>query len=215
MKKIIIWGATGHSIVLEEILSKDFEIIAIFDNNVNVESPFESIKIYNGENGFTNWLKIERPNCSEMYFTVAIGGSKGKDRTEISKFLKAYGMTSVDCIHNTASVGKGLVKGEGCHILANSTIGVRCKIDNQVIINTASSIDHECTLGNGVHIGPGATLAGCIEVGDNTFIGTGASILPRIKIGSNSIVGAGAVVTKDIPDNVIAYGNPAKVIRNI
>lgn len=52
----------------------------------------------------------------------------------------------------------------------------------------------------------------CIEVGDNCYFGTGATILGPVKIGNNVIVGAGAVVTKDIPDNCIVAGVPAKII---
>ena len=45
------------------------------------------------------------------------------------------------------------------------------------------------------------------------MIGAGATILPRIKIGRNVVIGAGAVVTKDIPDSVVAFGSPAKIIK--
>jgi maltose O-acetyltransferase len=45
------------------------------------------------------------------------------------------------------------------------------------------------------------------------MVGIGAVVLPRIKIGSNAIIGAGAVVTKDVPDNAVAVGNPARVVR--
>lgn len=54
-----------------------------------------------------------------------------------------------------------------------------------------------------------------IKVGDNVWIGGGAIILPGVTIGENSVIGAGSVVTKDIPDNVVAAGNPCKVIREI
>ena len=54
-----------------------------------------------------------------------------------------------------------------------------------------------------------------IEIGDNCWIGGGAIILPGVKIGKNSIIGSGAVVTKNIPDNVIVAGNPAKIIKNL
>ena len=54
-----------------------------------------------------------------------------------------------------------------------------------------------------------------IEIGDNCWIGGGAIILPGVRIGKNSIIGSGAVVTKDIPDNVIAAGNPAKIIKKL
>ncbi|MBQ2259669.1 MAG: sugar O-acetyltransferase, partial [Spirochaetales bacterium] len=54
-----------------------------------------------------------------------------------------------------------------------------------------------------------------IKVGNNVWIGTGTIILAGVEIGDGSIVGAGSVVTKSIPSNVIAYGNPCKVIRKL
>jgi maltose O-acetyltransferase len=54
-----------------------------------------------------------------------------------------------------------------------------------------------------------------ITIGDNVWIGGGAIVLPGVTIGDNSVIGAGAVVTKDVPANVVAVGNPARVIRSI
>ena len=52
-----------------------------------------------------------------------------------------------------------------------------------------------------------------VVIGNNVWIGGGVIILPGVTIGDNVVIGAGSVVTKDIPDNVIAYGNPCKVMR--
>lgn len=54
-----------------------------------------------------------------------------------------------------------------------------------------------------------------IHIGENCWIGAGAIILPGITIGKNVVVGAGSVVTKDLPDNVVAVGNPCKILRKI
>ncbi|GAB3556135.1 sugar O-acetyltransferase [Arthrobacter tumbae] len=54
-----------------------------------------------------------------------------------------------------------------------------------------------------------------ITIGDNVWLGGGAIVLPGVTIGENSVIGAGAVVTKDVPANVVAVGNPARVIREI
>jgi maltose O-acetyltransferase len=54
-----------------------------------------------------------------------------------------------------------------------------------------------------------------IVIGDNVWIGSGAIVLPGVTIGENTVVGAGAVVTRDLPPNVVAVGNPARVIREI
>ena len=54
-----------------------------------------------------------------------------------------------------------------------------------------------------------------VHIGDNVWIGTGVIILPGVHIGKNSVIGAGSVVTRDVPDNVVAFGNPCRVIRRI
>lgn len=54
-----------------------------------------------------------------------------------------------------------------------------------------------------------------VYIGNNVWIGAGSIILPGVKIGDNSVIGAGSIVTKDIPANVVAVGNPCKVLREI
>lgn len=89
------------------------------------------------------------------------------------------------------------------------------------------------TIGNDVQIGPNVQLltpthpldaeqrrakleaAEPIVIEDNVWLGGGAIVLPGVTIGANSVIGAGAVVTKDVPANVVAVGNPAKVIRRL
>jgi len=74
-------------------------------------------------------------------------------------------------------------------------------------------VDHECVLGDGVHIMGGASIAGRVAIGDFSTVGTNATILPDLKIGRNVYVGAGAVVIKDIEDNTVVVGVPAKPIK--
>lgn len=206
-KKIIIWGASGQALVLEEILRKEFDILVFFDNQ-NLPSPIDKIPLFVAKKGFENWKKTNSSSLLSIYFAVAIGGGNGKDRLSIHQYLKSNGLVPLNIIHSTAFVAYNAEIGEGVQILANSSVCVKVILGKSVIVNTAAIIDHECIIGEGVHIGPGAHLAGLVSVGKNSFIGTGAVILPRIKIGENCIIGAGSVITKDIGDNIVGYGNP-------
>ncbi len=210
---VIIWGAAGHAKVLAECLSyRRDRIVALFDNNPAVSSPIAGVPCYTGMAGLEQW-RVTKP-AGQVHFLIAIGGDKGRDRIALHRMLEQAGLTALSAIHPTAFVARDAMVGMGCHILAGARVCVECKIGMQSIINTLASVDHECTLGNGVHVAPGATLTGCVRVGDFTMIGAGAVILPRVTIGANTVIGAGAVVTRDIPDNVVAYGNPARIVRN-
>ena len=105
-------------------------------------------------------------------------------------------------------------------------IGKNSKIEKDVFIDP--SFPWLVSIGNNVTIAPrtfilahdgstkkqiGYSKIGRVIIEDNVFIGANCTILPNVKIGQNSIIGAGSVVTKDIPENVLAVGNPAKVIK--
>ncbi len=78
MQKIIFWGATGQAKVLQECISYlDVRLVALFDNNVNLSSPFEGVPLISGDK-FNNWL-AHQDSVDSLYFLVAIGGARGRD----------------------------------------------------------------------------------------------------------------------------------------
>ena len=88
-------------------------------------------------------------------------------------------------------------------------IGKNAQIAPNVSIYTAGHPLHPASRNSGYEYGIDVT------VGDNVWIGGNAVILPGVTVGSNVVIGAGSVVTKDIPDNVLAAGNPCRVLRPI
>lgn len=111
----------------------------------------------------------------------------------------------------------------------NLTIGARTFVNYQL---TALDTAH-ITIGEDCQIGPNVQLltpthpldpqprrdkleaAQPITIGDNVWLGGGVIVLPGVTIGDNSVIGAGSVVTKDIPADVVAVGNPARVVRKL
>ena len=88
-------------------------------------------------------------------------------------------------------------------------IGDNAQIAPNVSIYTAGHPVHPDSRNSGYEYGI------AISIGDNVWIGGNTCILPGVTIANNVVIGAGSVVTKDIPDNVIAAGNPCKIIREI
>ena len=210
----IPWGATGQAIVLRELLEAGGdEIVALFDDNPRVRSPFEDVPLYYGLSGFEAWLRDR--GRREVQGFAAIGGERGADRLEVCALLSSHGVRLGRAVHRSAFVAGDASLGEGVQIMAHATICARAIIGDAALVNTSASVDHECIIERAVHLGPGAVLAGCVLVEECAFIGAGAVVLPRLRIGAGSIVGAGAVVTKDVPPSVTVSGNPARLHRHI
>lgn len=101
---------------------------------------------------------------------------------------------------NGIRIGKGVQIGAWVGIFTHSShIAIRLHGDNFLRVDRDDRIGY---------------VRGPVSIGDYTFIGAGAKILPGVEVGSGCVISAGAMVTKDVPDNSIAAGNPAKVIGN-
>ena len=217
-KKFLIWGAKGHAKVLDEIIRlNNGEVIALVDKDSSLVSPINNLEILNGHQGYINWVKeFKRLNTEfKISAVAAIGGDNGKDRLDYLKVFRLDGFETPSLIHPKSYVSDTAVIGDNSHICAFAFIGANASVGDACIVNTKASIDHESIVNDGAHIAPNVTLCGCVKIGKNVFIGAGAIILPNLTIGDNSIVGAGAVVTRDVPENVLVYGNPAKIVREI
>ena len=116
----------------------------------------------------------------------------------------------------TAAVGKYVSIGEGTYANMNLTLidDWKITIGKNVLIGPNVTI---CTTGHPIH--PAHRLDGMysfpVTIGDRVWIGGNVMILPGVTIGENSVIGAGSIVNKDIPANVVAVGNPCKVLREI
>jgi len=89
------------------------------------------------------------------------------------------------------------------------------RIGSRVFIGPAVQIYTACHPMDAAERATGASFARPVEIGSDVWIGGGAIICPGVKIGDRSVIGAGSVVTRDIPADMVAAGNPCKVIRRV
>jgi sugar O-acyltransferase (sialic acid O-acetyltransferase NeuD family) len=132
------------------------------------------------------------------------------------KLIEDFGFTPdkfINIIHDGLDISKMSTIGGGVLINSKVSIAAHTTIGDFVSINRHVSIGHHTVISDYCSINPGTNIAGNVTIGEGTTIGMGTNILHQVKIGKNTIIGAGSVVTKDIPDNVIAYGSPCKIIR--
>ena len=179
----------------------------------------------------------ERMEAGDLYIAddpeIAEAGSRAQD------LMAAYNATSA----RQGPLRRALLEqllgsiGEGTELRpplyvdygANITVGARCFANYGLVALDVARI----SIGDDVQIGPNVQLltpthpvepeprrqkweaAEPITIGDNVWLGGGAIVLPGVSIGANTVVGAGAVVAKDLPANVVAVGNPARVVREL
>lgn len=193
---ITLYGAGGHCKVVVDILQTlGYSIKRIVDDNPLSQSLLNIPMTYpESEFGFTI---ITIGNCQMRKKIV--------DRITVKKYVTA--------IHPSAIIAPNVFIGEGCMIIHGAVIQSRSSIGRHCIINTKAVVEHDSIIHDFVHIASGAIVCGGVEIGECTWLGAGSVVKQGIKIGSNCMIGAGSVVVKDIPDNVIAYGNPCRVIK--
>lgn len=211
VENIVIIGTSGHAGVVIDIVEREnkYQIVGLMDSHkVDGASAF-GYPIIGKE--------TDIPECISSFGVkggiIAIGDNWTRYKM-MKKILKCSpDFTFVSAVHPSAQLGKGVILGHGSVVMPNCVINRDAKIGNFSIVNTGSTLDHQSDLGHFASLAPGVKTGGNVKIGDFSAIGIGASIKHNVSIGENTVVGAGSVVLKDIPDYVICYGSPARIIR--
>lgn len=179
----------------------------------------------------------ERMHSNKLYFCT--DEELEKEQLQCLEILYDFNQTRPSEKEKRAEILKNFFAevGENCYIEPplHANWGKHTHFGNNVYANFNLTLvdDTHIYVGDSVMFGPNVTVATAghpiepelrkkvaqfnipVRIGNNVWIGAGSIILPGIQIGENSVIGAGSVVTKDIPANVVAVGNPCRVLREI
>jgi sugar O-acyltransferase (sialic acid O-acetyltransferase NeuD family) len=202
-KSVYIFGYSGHAYVLiESMIDLGFTVLGYFDKKEAALNPY-NLKYLGFE------LSVDlRSIVKDDFVFPTVGEAQIRDK--LVKFFFKENLMQFTLIDKTANISKTATIGLSTYIGKNAIVNALAIIGQGVILNTNSVIEHECEIGDFVHIAPSATVAGNVKIGNSSFIGANSVCKQNITIGKASILGVGSVLIKDIPENEIWVGNPAK-----
>lgn len=207
--KVVVVGAGGHAHVVADILQRScangsgHELMAFVDDDPNrAGERVAGVEIVGGVECLAD--------VDHDAVIVAIGDNDARRRMTLT--LERRGEQLLGAIHPTAILSLQAYVERGTVICAGAIVNPATGIGVGAIVNTACSIDHHNHIADYVHVAPGAHLGGGVWIGEGTLIGIGATVSPGVRIGAWCVIGAGAVVNRDLPDRVVAYGVPAKIV---
>lgn len=198
--EIILWGAGGIGVVALEVLASTGKTVSYI-----VDSDTRKTEIL-GTPVYQDFLPTSETKTQKLLICVGDGETRQKLST-LTSFSPARAIDKSAMVSNSSKVGLGSMVFQRAIIQARSSIG------KFTIINTAAQIDHDCIIGDFVHIAPSCVLCGFVSVGNGANLGANTTVIPGVSIGENVVTGAGAVVVNDIPDNCLAVGVPARVVK--
>lgn len=209
---MVIWGASGHARVVADIvrLRGEYEIAGFLDDQSPQRrgEPFCGATVLGGSEQLAGLA-----GAGVTHAILALG--EGRSRLRLAALLRAQGFVLSIAIHPRAVIAGDVAVGEGTVVAAGAVVNPGARLGENVIVNTGATVDHDCEIEEGAHICPGAHLAGGVRVGCGAWVGIGAAVIQGVRIGAEAVVGAGAAVLQDVPERVVAYGVPARVVRNI
>jgi sugar O-acyltransferase (sialic acid O-acetyltransferase NeuD family) len=147
---------------------------------------------------------------------ILMGVYKVKSKRAVYEFFKdkySIGFKNyINVIHPGTDLAFSVNLGKGIFCNYGVSIGPFTNIGNLVTINRHAGIGHHVKISDFCVINPNAHIAGLCNIGRSVTIGMGTNIIDGISIGEHTIIAAGSLVTKDLPDHVVAFGVPARII---
>lgn len=206
MDKAIIIGAGKYGEVYKEYIQNKYQVIGFYDDDTSLHGHIiDSIEV----KGSVQDALLKESNCAVF---VPIGSNL--IRVNILKMFKSRGFETPSYIHPTANIHSSVKIGEAVYVLPSTNIMPLTEIGDYTMISMGVNIAHHCIIEEGCFFSQGTNIGASIHIKEYAYVGIASTLMTGVKsIGSNCLIGAGSVVIKDVPDNAIMVGVPAKILK--
>jgi len=205
-----IYGSGGLGrevldIVLACSVAKTQKKRVFFIDDFKDEQLINSVKVLS----FEAFKNISNPENA----TISIAIGEPKVRHALRKKVIDSGYSLQTLVHPTSFIGTDTKIESGAIIQFGSFVSCNTIIGTNVLIQPNASIGHDSVIGNDSVLSPFVAISGFCTIGKRVYIGNSVPVREKVSIGADSIVGMGSVVMRNIPENVVALGNPARAMK--
>jgi sugar O-acyltransferase (sialic acid O-acetyltransferase NeuD family) len=155
--------------------------------------------------GSTNYLTRRTERFSAV---LAIGSPT--TRRAIAQLLSRSPVTYPVLVHPDTTIGRGVELAEGVVVAAGSRLSTNIRVGSHVHIDQNAVVGHDCILNDYSRLNPQACVSGGVTIGRGALVGANATVLQGLIVGDDAIVGASSCVVKDVPDETVVKGVPAR-----
>ena len=207
---LLVYCAGGFGREVAEIAQRinaahpRWDEIAFIDDQADCKSA-GAFEIYNMTSA------LEKFGASQMEAVIANG--EPYVRKVLLAKLEAWNICLATLVDRTAVVSQTASIGVGSVIFPNCYVSSQAVIGRNVAIVAGSMVGHDSRLGENCTISGHVNIGGACKIGCETYIGMGAQLKEKTSVGSGAIIGMGSIVFADVPDEVIAMGNPCRPLR--
>lgn len=212
MKNVVIIGGGNQAHYVIDIIERagQYNIVGIIDSIHEIGSDRFGYKILGRQENI-----VELINQHQIYGgIIAIGDNYARGNVYLQISSLAPNFEFINAIHPSVIIGNNVKIGKGVTAMAGVIFNPKAIIGDFTFFATGAQVEHDCVISDFASISAGSVTGGYVTLGKYSALTLGVTVLDRLEIGENTVVGAGSLVLKSLPPNVLAYGNPVKIIKN-
>jgi sugar O-acyltransferase (sialic acid O-acetyltransferase NeuD family) len=208
-KNLIIICASGFALEVFWLAKRaGYKIVGFLDDSDECQGKeIFGVKVLGKVNSWVNF--------STNQFVIAVGAPKTRKLIHAKMSGGEIEPDFATLIDPSAILGQDVKFGPGSIVCAGVIATVFVNAGEHVIVNLNCTIGHETTISDFVTIAPLVAISGCVKIEKLVEVGTGAVIRQGLVLGASSMLGMGGVLTKNIPENSLFFGSPAKFVKTI